>query len=77
MRQISPVWQRETPRAGGPCHREPRRPWRRQAPPFPEFVIHGELAFQAQIPRLSRQRVLANMKRLKAIDFAPVAERHE
>jgi hypothetical protein len=44
----------------GPATRERRKPWRRQAPPFPESVIHRELAFQAQIPRQSRQRVLAN-----------------
>src|ERR1017187_1359877 len=42
---------------------ERRKPWRRQAPPFPESVIHRELAFQAQIPRPSRQRVLANQLR--------------
>src|ERR1035437_6858613 len=42
----------------GPATRERRKPWRRQAPPFPESVIHRELAFQAQIPRQRRQRVL-------------------
>jgi REP element-mobilizing transposase RayT len=42
----------------GPATRERRKPWRRQAPPFPESVIHRELAFQAQIPRQSPQRVL-------------------
>jgi hypothetical protein len=47
----------------GPATRERRKPWRRQAPPFPESVIHRELAFQAQIPRQSRQRVLANQLR--------------
>src|ERR1039458_6805055 len=47
----------------GPATRERRKPWRRQAPPFPEPVIHRELAFQAQIPRPSRQRVLANQPR--------------
>ena len=41
----------------GPAARERRKPWRRQAPPFPESVIHRALAFQAQIPRQSRQRV--------------------
>src|SRR5665811_1836448 len=48
---------------GGPATRERRKPWRRQAPPFPESVIHRELAFQAQIPRHSRPRVLANQLR--------------
>jgi hypothetical protein len=47
----------------GPATRERRKPWRRQAPPFPESVIHRELAFQAQIPRPSRPRVLANQLR--------------
>jgi hypothetical protein len=43
----------------GAATRERRKPWRRQAPPFPdESVIHRELAFPAQIPRQSRQRVL-------------------
>jgi hypothetical protein len=45
------------------CGRERRKPWRRQAPPFPESVIHRELVFQAQIPQQSRQRVLANQLR--------------
>src|ERR1035441_1690176 len=31
--------------------------------PFPSPLIHRELAFQAQIPRPSRQRVLANQLR--------------
>src|SRR5450756_474325 len=44
-----------------PATRERRKPWRRQAPAFPEPVIHRELAFQAQIPRQSRQRVLAKL----------------
>jgi hypothetical protein len=34
----------------GPATRKRRKPRRRQAPPFPESVIHRELAFQAQIP---------------------------
>jgi hypothetical protein len=42
----------------GPATRERRKPWRRQALPFPESVIHRELVFQAQIRRQSRQRVL-------------------
>ena len=42
----------------GPATRKRRKLWRCQAPPFPESVIHRELAFQAQIPRQSRQRVL-------------------
>jgi len=46
-----------------PATRERRKPWRRQAPPFPESMIHREPAFQAQIPRQSRQRVLANQLR--------------
>jgi hypothetical protein len=51
------------PKAGRPCHPGRRKAWRRQAPPCPESVIHRELAFQAQIPRQSRQRVLANQLR--------------
>ena len=47
----------------GPATRERRKPRRRQAPAFPESVIHRELAFQAQIPRQSRQWVLANQLR--------------
>ena len=47
----------------GPATRERRKPWRRQAPPFPESVIHRELAFQAQIPRPIRQRALADQLR--------------
>src|ERR1039457_1961798 len=47
----------------GPATRERRKPWRRQAPTFPGSVIHRELAFQAQIPRQSRPRVLANQLR--------------
>jgi hypothetical protein len=38
-------------------------PWRRQAPPFPESVIHRELAFPPKFPGRSRQRVLANQLR--------------
>ena len=63
MRQISPVWQRETPKRAGPATWERRMTWRHQAPPFPESVIHRELVFKAQIPRQSRQRVLANQLR--------------
>ena len=37
----------------GPATRERRKPWGRQAPSFPESVIHRELAFQARIPRQS------------------------
>jgi hypothetical protein len=47
----------------GHAPRERRKPGGRQAPPFPESVIHRELAFQAQIPRQSRPRVLANQLR--------------
>jgi hypothetical protein len=47
----------------GPATRERRKPWRRQAPPFPESVTHRELVFQTQIPRQSRQRILANQLR--------------
>jgi hypothetical protein len=53
----------EPQKRAGPATRERRKPWRRQAPAFPEPVIHRELAFQAQIPRQSRQRVLANQLR--------------
>src|SRR5208282_1694923 len=62
MRQISPVWQRETPKAGRPCHPGASEAVETPgAPPFPESVIHRELAFQAQIPRQSRQRVLTGV----------------
>jgi hypothetical protein len=63
MRQISPVCERETPKSALPPTCERRKPWRRQAPTFPESVIHRELVFQAQILRPSRQRVLANQLR--------------
>ena len=47
----------------GPATRERRKPWRRQAPPFPESVIHRELVFPPKFPGRSRQRVLANQLR--------------
>src|ERR1039457_6150079 len=34
----------------GPATRERRKPWRRQAPPFPESVTHRELAFPPNFP---------------------------
>ena len=34
----------------GPATRERRKPWRRQAPPFPESVIHRELVFPPKFP---------------------------
>jgi hypothetical protein len=34
----------------GAATRERRKPWRRQAPPFPEPVIHRELAFPPKFP---------------------------
>src|ERR1039458_1861806 len=50
------------------CGRERRKPWRCQAPSFPESVIRRELAFQAQIPRQRRPRVLANQLRRGALN---------
>ena len=51
-----------------------RKPWRRQAPPVPESVMHRELAFQAQTPQQSRERVLANQLRRGVLN-APVESR--
>jgi hypothetical protein len=57
----------------GHATRERRKPWRRQASPFPESVIHRELVFQAQIPRQSRQRVPANQPTQRSpIDLQPL-----
>ena len=42
--RFHPFGNEKPQKRAGPATRERRKPWRRQAPPFPESVIHRELA---------------------------------
>src|ERR1035437_9610696 len=43
--RLHPFGNGKPQKRAGPATRERRKPWRRQAPPFPESVIHRELVF--------------------------------
>src|ERR1019366_3712781 len=63
MRQISPVWQRETPKAGRPCHPGAAEPVETPGATLSRVRDTPRTGVPAQIPRQSRHRVLANQLR--------------
>src|ERR1035441_8826159 len=69
MRQISPVWQRETPKAGRPCHPGAAEPVETPDATLSRVRDTPRTGVPAQIPRQSRQRVLANQLRRGVLNF--------